>query len=102
MSGRTEQATGSEHTLGEYADFKRRAIQPAIDEINKKTDLSLGFRELKRPGSKAIDRLVFSIKSEPAPELEVLQPPPLPQLEFALETEPENQLLLQECRTATA
>jgi plasmid replication initiation protein len=83
--------------LAEYADFKRRAIKPAIDEINKKTDLSLGFRELKRPGSKAIDRLVFSIKSEPAPELEVLQPPPPPQLEFPLETEAEDQLLLQEC-----
>jgi plasmid replication initiation protein len=93
-------STGSSESRGnlaEYADFKRRAIKPAIDEINKKTDLSLGFRELKRAGSKAIDRLVFSIKSEPAPELEVLQPPPLPQLEFALETEPEDQLLLQEC-----
>ena len=92
--------TGSSESrvnLAEYADFKRRGIKPAIDEINKKTDLSLGFRELKRPGSKAIDRLVFSIKSEPVPELEVLQPPPLPQLEFALETEPEDQLLLQEC-----
>jgi plasmid replication initiation protein len=87
----------SRGNLAEYADFKRRAIKPAIDEINKKTDLSLGFRELKRPGSKAIDRLVFSIKSEPAPELEVLQPPPLPQLEFALETQPEDQLLLEEC-----
>jgi hypothetical protein len=93
-------STGSSESRGnlaEYADFKRRAIKPAIDEINKKTDLSLGFREFKRPGSKAIDRLVFSIRSEPAPELEVLQPPPLPQLEFALETEPEDQLLLQEC-----
>jgi Initiator Replication protein len=84
--------------LAEYADFKRRAIKPAIDEINKKTDLSLGFRELKRPGSRGIDRLVFSIKSEPAPELEVLPPPPPPpQLEFALETEAEDQLLLEEC-----
>jgi plasmid replication initiation protein len=87
----------SRGNLAEYADFKRRAIKPAIDEINKKTDLSLGFRELKRPGSKAIDRLVFSIKSEPTPELEVLQPPPQPQLEFPLETEPEDQVLLQEC-----
>jgi hypothetical protein len=94
-------STGSSESRGnlaEYADFKRRAIKPAIDEINKKTDLSLGFRELKRPGSKAIDRLVFSIRSEPAPELEVLQPPaPPPQLEFALETEAEDQLLLEEC-----
>jgi hypothetical protein len=95
--GANNSSVQSRGNLGEYADFKRRAIKPAIDEINKKTDLSLSFRELKRPGSKAIDRLVFSIKSEPAPELEVLQPPPLPQLEFALETEPEDQLLLQEC-----
>jgi hypothetical protein len=63
----------------------------------RKTDLSLSFRELKRPGSKAIDRLVFSIKSEPAPALEVLQPPPPPQLEFPLETQPEDQLFLEEC-----
>jgi Initiator Replication protein len=83
--------------LAEYADFKRRAIKPAIDEINKKTDLSLGFRELKRPGSKAIDRLVFSVKSEKRPELEVLHPPAPPQLEFPLETEPEDQVLLEEC-----
>jgi plasmid replication initiation protein len=83
--------------LTEYADFKRRAIKPAIDEINRKTDLSITFREIKKERSKAIDRLVFSIKSEPAPELEVLQPPPPPQLEFALETEPEDQLLLEEC-----
>src|ERR1700745_3241379 len=95
--GANNSSVQSRGNLGEYADFKRRAIKPAIDEINKKTDLSLSFRELKRPGSKAIDRLVFSIKSEPAPDLEVLQPPPLPQLEFALETEPEDQLLLQEC-----
>src|SRR5271166_1497694 len=88
----------SRGNLAEYADFKRRAIKPAIDEINKRTDLSLGFRELKRPGSKAIDRLVFSIRSDPAPELEVLQPPaPPPQLEFPLETEAEDQLLLEEC-----
>src|ERR1700757_1906043 len=61
----------SRGNLAEYADFKRRAIKPAIDEINKKTDLSLGFRELKRAGSKAIDRLVFSIKNATAPELDV-------------------------------
>jgi len=87
----------SRGNLAEYADFKRRAIKPAIDEINKKTDLSLGFRELKRPGSKAVDRLVFSIKREKRPELEVLQPPAPPQLEFGLETQSEDDQLMQEC-----
>ena len=90
-------STGSEHTLGEYADFKRRAIRPAIDEINKKSDLSIAFREIKRPGSRAIDRLLFSIKSERRPDLEVLERPAPPQLEFPLETESEDQLLLREC-----
>ena len=47
--------------------------------------------------SKAIDRLVFSVKSEKRPELEVLQPPSPPQLEFPLETEPEDQVLLEGC-----
>jgi hypothetical protein len=63
--------------LAEYADFKRRAIKPAIDEINRESDLSISFRELKRQRSKAVDRLVFSIKREKRPELEVLQPPVL-------------------------
>jgi replication initiator protein len=83
--------------LAEYADFKRRAIRPAVDEINRESDLCISFRELKKERSKAIDRLLFSVKSEPRPELEVLQPPPPPQLEFPLETEPEDQVLLEEC-----
>jgi hypothetical protein len=79
--------------LAEYADFKRRAIKPAIDEINRESDLSISFRELKRERSKAVDRLVFSIKREKRPELEVLQPPAPPQLEFGLETQSEDDQL---------
>jgi Initiator Replication protein len=85
------------NNLAEYADFKRRAIKPAIEEVNRKTDLAVSFRELKRKGSKAVERLVVSIKSQKLPELEVLEPPAPPQLEFGLEPQAEDQQLLQEC-----
>jgi plasmid replication initiation protein len=43
---------GTKLNLGAYADFKRRAINPAVAEINEKTDLTVSFRELKAKGSK--------------------------------------------------
>lgn len=43
-----------------YADFKRRAIIPAIKEINEKTDLTLDFKEIKK-GRKVV-ALDFKIK----------------------------------------
>ena len=89
---------GDQAKLSAYGHLKDRAIKPAVDEINRKTDLKLSFKELKQKGSKAVERLLFRIEAkQTVGQLEVLQPPPLPQLEFALETEPEDQLLLQEC-----
>jgi plasmid replication initiation protein len=41
------------NNLAEYADFKRRAIRPAVDEINRESDLSISFRELKRAALKS-------------------------------------------------
>jgi plasmid replication initiation protein len=86
---------GTKLNLAAYADFKRRAIKPAIAEINAKTDLNISFRELKAKGSKAVERLAFSIRAHSGQQLELVQPPPPPQLEFGLETPAEHQELVQ-------
>jgi plasmid replication initiation protein len=86
---------GTKLNLAAYADFKRRAIKPAIAEINAKTDLNISFRELKAKGSKAVERLAFSIRADSGQQLELVQPPPPPQLEFGLETPAEHQELVK-------
>ena len=62
--------------LAAYADFKRRAIKPAVAEIDAKTDLTISSRELEAKGSKAIERLAFSIRADVGQQLELVQPPP--------------------------
>src|SRR5260370_1721695 len=86
---------GTKLNLAAYADFKRRAINPAIVEINAKTDLTISFRELKAKGSKAVERLAFSIRADSGQQLELVQPSPPPQLEFGLEIPSEHQELVQ-------
>jgi plasmid replication initiation protein len=72
--------------LALYPDFKRRAIRPAIDEINRRTDLRVSFSEIKATGSKAVERLRFKISSKSlAPDVELLPLEPPPQLELGLE-----------------
>lgn len=72
--------------LALYPDFKRRAVRPAIDEINKRTDLRVSFSEIKATGSKAVERLRFKISSKTlAPDVELLPLDPPPQLELGLE-----------------
>lgn len=74
-----------EATLSSYADFKRRAIQPAVDEINDKADVIISFREGKAPGSKAVQSLWFSIVAKDnAASVDHLPLPPVPQLELEL------------------
>jgi plasmid replication initiation protein len=86
---------GTKLNLAAYADFKRRAIKPAIAEINSKTDLTISFRELKAKSSKAVERLGFSIRADSSQQLELVQPPIPPQLEFGLEMTAEHQELVQ-------
>jgi plasmid replication initiation protein len=72
--------------LALYPDFKRRAIRPAIDEINKRTDLRVTFSEIKANGSKAVERLRFAISTKAGrPDVELLPLAPPPQLELGLE-----------------
>src|SRR5208282_1257641 len=51
----------TKESLKRYNDFKKVALQPAVREINKKTDLYIAFHELKRPGTKIIWAIIFSI-----------------------------------------
>lgn len=74
--------------LGNYADFKRRAVQPAVDEINEKTDIFLGFTEIKAKGSKAVESLDFTISPRANPAgIDTLALPVTPQMELGLEKE---------------
>ena len=74
--------------LGNYADFKRRAVQPAVDEINTKSDIFLSFAEVKAKGSKAVESLDFTIAPRVNPTgIETLALPVTPQMELDLEKE---------------
>jgi hypothetical protein len=71
-------------SLKRYADFNRVAVQPAIKEINEKTDISLAFREVKRPGTKIVASLIFTVrqKEPPSPSLKGFEIPVGPQFEL--------------------
>ena len=74
-------------SLKPYGDFKRVALGPAVKEVNAKTDLTLAFQEVKKPGTKTVASVVFRIllkegaESSPAPA--AAETPP--QAGFALE-----------------
>jgi plasmid replication initiation protein len=48
-------------SLKRYNDFKKVALQPAVREINKKTDILITFHEIRKSGTKIICAIVFSI-----------------------------------------
>jgi hypothetical protein len=75
-------------SLNRYADFKRVALMPAIKEINAKTDLLISFKELKRPGTKIVEQLVFSTHyKEASSEVEVLPFKPDPQIDMNFDSQ---------------
>jgi replication initiator protein len=93
-------ALGAEDkTLPQYADFKRRALAPAVKEVNYKSDLRVTFKELKRAGSKAVEKILVSVEVDESPQLEVVQPEPPPQFELELATAGQNNELISECMT---
>ena len=70
--------------LPNYKNFKQRALTPAIDEVNEKTDIRVGYVEKRKAGSKTVESITFSIR-ENANKLN-LDPLPIakqPQLGFA-------------------
>ncbi len=87
-------------TLVPYADFKRRAVQPAVDEINEKSDLRVSFSEIKVKGSKAVESLSFLvIPKGDADDLDLVSPPLASQLELSLsEASDAEERLISEIR----
>ena len=93
--------------LANYADFKRRAVQPAVAEINAKTDVFLGFTEVKAQGSKAVEALVITVAPRAGAGagdvvIETLKLPVPPQLELGLDPELEADAVMEETRAVTA
>jgi plasmid replication initiation protein len=60
-------------SLKRYNDFKKVALQPAVREINKKTDIVITFHEIKQPGTKIICAIIFGISMKEGAE-PVLEP----------------------------
>ena len=75
--------------LPNYKNFKQRALTPAIEEVNEKTDLRVHYLENRMAGSKAVESITFSIRENPNKQhLDPLPVPEPPQMEFkALEAE---------------
>ena len=77
--------------LEQYKHLKSRAINPAVKEINRETDLSVSYTETRFPRSKAVQSITFTINKN-LENLEKLRPVTLPdqaQLEFpAAQAEP--------------
>src|SRR6516164_2121216 len=70
-------------SLKRYADFKRVALKPALKEVNEKTDISLAFKELKQPGTKIVQSLVFTVRQKEVPAAGGLEFPAESQFELS-------------------
>ena len=55
-----------------YGNFKSKALLPAIEEVNEKTDLHISFEELKI--GRRIDRIEFTIRYSPEKEIKIVEP----------------------------
>jgi plasmid replication initiation protein len=71
----------TKESLRRYNDFKKVALEPAVREINKKTDIFLTFQELKQPGTKIICAITFCIGIKEGAE------PPYIEAEFRAQPE---------------
>ena len=56
-----------EATLAVWANFRQRALDTAIAEINKKTDLQIALESLGRSKHRRVTTLTFTIKAPPIP-----------------------------------
>lgn len=72
--------------LAAYKHFKHRALQPALAEINAKTDLAVTIREEKIKGSKAVGAVTFAIRANPG-HVEAPRLPEKPQMELSLDSD---------------
>jgi plasmid replication initiation protein len=51
-----------------WANFRQRALDVAIMEINKKTDLRIKLSSIERSKHRRVVALTFAIKTQPAPK----------------------------------
>jgi plasmid replication initiation protein len=71
--------------LALYKDFKKRALLPAVTEINEKTDIFMSFVENKVHGTKTVESLTFTMSENAnASKLDAVRIPRPPQLELEL------------------
>lgn len=71
----------TKESLRRYNDFKKVALEPAVREINKKTDIFVTFQEIKQPGTKIICAIIFGIRMKEGAE------PPYIEAEFRAQPE---------------
>lgn len=55
-----------------YANLKARVLVTAIEEVNEKTDLYIGFNEIKK--GRSVERIEFTIQHAPEKEIKLLEP----------------------------
>ena len=74
-------------SLPAYKNLKQKALTPALDEINEKSDISVSYTEEKQKGSKAIAALNFRIRKnlETAGKFDEVKLPRKSQMELPLE-----------------
>jgi hypothetical protein len=59
-----------EAPLSLWANFRQRALDVAILEISKKTDLKISIESLERSKHQRVTAVIFSIKEQAVPESE--------------------------------
>lgn len=57
------------NTYKQYGHFKSRVLQPAVTEVNGKTDLYITFKEIKK--GRSIERIEFTIRHTPEKEIQL-------------------------------
>jgi len=57
------------NTYKQYGHFKSRVLQPAVIELNKKTDLTIEFKEIKK--GRSIEKIEFTIRHTPEKEIQL-------------------------------
>ena len=57
-----------EAPLPVWANFRQRALDTAIAEINRKTDLSISIESLERSKHRRVTALTFAIKEQAVPD----------------------------------
>lgn len=70
-----------------YANLKARVLNPAIEEVNEKTDLFISIKEIKK--GRSVEKIEFIIRHAPEKEIQVpsLEKDPEPVKEFSANNE---------------